>query len=289
MAITGESVTDDDRKYGVDSHQYDGFGSKGVESMSVNTDLLSKSNSIGASFTKPRGTDGDSLKATISGLLENAGIKEVEFKDYGNQSFSIKIPEGPGQSLLNIATALATTVEVDRGTTHYAVLTKEDAQDIVKHELARQNLTLQEAKLMDVSFTTLDNADQRYGAGVKAPTYKDVDLGKYPFGNIDFMREEGVFSKFAGEKSTRVEVRDGMANTIATQLRDAGLEVKRAEGSNTIWISSDVDTVVGAMGKKGILPANVAQEITGAQPPAAAPATPTIAAPSQQAPAAAKL
>ncbi|MDE1151719.1 MAG: hypothetical protein PW788_04200 [Micavibrio sp.] len=287
MAITGESFTDDDRKYGVDSHQYDGFGSKGVESMSVNTDLLSKSTSIGATFTKPRGTDGDSLKATIGGLLENAGIKDVEFKDYGNQSFSIKIPEGPGQTLLNIASALATTVEVDRGTTLYAVLTKEDAQDVIKHELARQNMTLQEAKLMDVSFTTLDKAG--YGAGVQAPTYKDVDLGKYPFGPIDFMREEGVFSKFAGEKSTRVEVRDGLANSVATQLRDAGLEVKRAEGSNTIWISSDVDTVVGAMGKKGILPVNVAQEITGAQPPAAAPATPTIAAPRQQAPAAAKL
>lgn len=278
MAITGESFKDDDRKYGQDSHQYEGFASKAVEGMSVATDLFSKTSSLSVSFAKPRGGDADGLKKNIASLLEHGGIKDVEFNDLGNNStFYIKVPEREGQSLVAVATALAATIDLPRGETLYNVLDKSDAEQILKQELARTNMTLQQAGLVGIGFTAMENTAQRYGDGAETKVFKDVDLGKYPFGAIEALTEDSPFSKFAGERTVRIDVRDGMAGSVLTQLKEAGLDAVRPKDQNFVTVNADTDTVVKAMGKKGLLPDMIVAEVTGTQPPV--PAAPAAAAP----------
>jgi len=279
MAITGESFQDDDRKYGSDNHNYEGFTSKAVSGMSASTDLFTKSNSVSVTFNKPRGSDGDQLKQTINGLMEHAGLKGAEFKDHGNTStFSLTMPEGPGQNLVTLATALAATIDLPRGETLYGVLDKSDAEQIIKHELSRTNMTLQQAGLVGIGFVTLENSAQRYGEGAEAKTFKDVDLGKYPFGPIESLREDAPFSKFAGDRTVRIDVREGMAGAVLNQLKEAGLDASRPKDQSFVTVNADTDTVVKAMGKKGLLPEMIVAEVTAAQPPAPAATAPAVAA-----------
>jgi len=180
MALTQDSYTDEDRKWGEDSTQYSDFSPREkVEGISIGDSLSSKSTTLYASFTKKG--DGDSQIKDIRTLLENAGFEKMEFNNYNGGTFSVKLPQTEGRGIIQFATALATNIEVGRDTV-FGVLDKKDAQQLIELELKRQNLTLQQAGLAAVAVTTMADAAQRYGAGVEPPSYKDVDLKNFPFG-----------------------------------------------------------------------------------------------------------
>ncbi len=288
MAVKGEAIEADDRKYGQDSYCYEGFTSKNVSGMNISTDLYSKSTTLGATFIKPSGTQGDSLKKDIRGLLENAGFVGIEFSDYGNQSFSVSVPQVEGKGMIEMVKALSSTVDIDRDTAYYAVLNAQDAQDVMMEEAKeRLKISLQQAGLMSVSMQTMDNTGgQRYGVGVAAPTYKDVNFGG--IGAIESMREDGFASKFAVEKHTSITASEGMGKIVQEKLEAAGFDVHRQDGSPHMSVSAkpngadaNIDNISNALAGANLIPAMAAQEIKAVQPVAPAAIAPVAPAATQ--------
>ncbi len=285
MAVKCDPIEADDRKYGQDSFIYEGFSSKGVSSLNVSTDLYSKSTTLGATFIKPNGTQGDSLKKEIRGLLEHAGFVGIEFTDYGTQSFSVSMPLVEGKGMVEMARALSKTVDIDRDTTHYAVLNAQDAQQLVIEDLKkRQQLSMLQAGVINVAVTAMDNTGgQRYGIGVQAPSYKDVDLSGLPGSAVESLREDGFVSKFAVEKHTNVKAAEGMGYIVQEKLEAAGFDVQRQENSQHMQVSprkngpaASADNIADALAGASLIPAQAAQDVKSVQAPAA-PAGPAVA------------
>lgn len=285
MAITRESYIEEG-KFGSETHNYDDFASKTVRSMSVVKDNFSQSTGISASFEKPAGTDGTRLKETIEGLLRHAGFKDIEFKDYGTASFSVSVPERPGQGLANFAIALAKTVDIDRHDTHFAVLDPKDAREIVTQELERTGMTPEQAGLVKISTVTLGDYSTQM-RGLKQDTvYVDVDLEDYPLSPILKVSENSRMagSKFSGdqEKYTRVFMKDNN-DTVQVQkaLEDAGLSPKISDDGSRITVDVTADVLSNALARSGMMPDAVASDIGKAVAPApeAPKAAPAAAAP----------
>lgn len=264
-------------KYGFENLSYEGLAGKKMSSVSSTRDYFSKSTQLSASIKGTSEKDMEDAKK----LLEKAGFVDVEIKSHGGaSSFSVSAYEKDGKGLAAFVAALATDHDLGRGETLFALMNKKDAEQIVTEELKRQNLSFQQAGLASVSVMTMDNTGgQRYGVGVQAPSYKDVDLRGYPFGVIDLLREDGFPSKFAVEKHTDISVRDGQGTAVEKQLKDAGFETKRSPDGSRISVNANLDAVAQTLGKSGFLPNMMVQEIKDYQPPApAAPAAPAVSA-----------
>ncbi len=260
MAVSCENYVEEGQ-YGHESRQYGGLASKAVETISASKDNFSGARSIGATCRKPAGSDGAKLKQDIRGLLQHAGFAEVVFNDYGSSStFTVSVEEKEGLGMVRFAAALATPLREDAHNLHAAVLDMRDAEQIVTHELSQSGASFAAAGLLAVRLTVLDQGGTRYGAGVAAPTYKDVDLAGYPFGPIAFMREDGFPSKFAVEKHTRIDVRSN-ATGVQKALEENGLSATRSDDGERVFVKADVDQVAAALAQAGLLPPNMAGEI----------------------------
>lgn len=272
-------------KYGSEMLSYEGFAGGKIQSVGFTRDYFSKSTNISATF---KGTSESDMQ-TVKALLEKAGFENVQIKPPrgGESSFGVSVYQNGDKGLAAFAAALATDHDLGRGETLYRMMDPKDAQKIVTDELTRTGVSMQQAGLMKVSVMSMDNVGgQRYGVGVQAPSYKDVDLGGYPFSAIQFMREDGFVSTFV-EKHTGITVREGMEKAVQEKLEASGFKVDRQEGSSYLSVSAkpngreaNVDNISDALAGASLIPAQAVQEISAVQPQqAAAPAAP--AAPKQ--------
>lgn len=290
MTVKGEEFKDEDRKWGQDNVNYDGFTSKGVEGMGVAIDLFSKSVSMSASFTKPSKEEQlVTLKNNIRELLEQAGFSNVEFSQpMNNASFYVKVAQSADRGMIEFGKALSSRLEGD-GRDVAGPLSPKDAQELALEEAKRLELSLQTAALMRVSLTAMDNTGgQRYGIGVQAPSYKDVDLSGLPGCAVESLREDGFTSKFSVEKHTLIKASEGMGKIVQEKLEAAGFDVHRQEGSPNMSVSAkpngadaNIDNISNALAGANLIPAMAAQEINAVQPVAPAAIAPVAPAATQ--------
>lgn len=287
MAVNYESFSEEG-KFGFISHRYD-EPDLGVNQIASQYDNYTKATILSVSLRKPASVQ------NVRDLLEHAGFKEIEIKDYGTQDFSVLVPQREGQSLAGFVAALATQPEGKINM--FPVIDSRVAAEIIGSEIERTNSSLSAEGLLKVSVKTMDNlGGQRYGVGVAAPSYKDVDLTAYPDSAIQTMREDGVHSKFAIEKFTSITVMNGQQVTVEQQLKAAGFEVsfnrrglQMQVGTKQGGPEASVDNIVSALAHAKTIPEGTAQEIIKARPdeaagPVAAPvaATQKIQAPSMR-------
>ena len=247
-----------------------------------------QSTELKVSLKRPAGGDTSDIRKRLKTLLEAAGV-EPDALTFG-QEYGASAPltatvntTRNGMTLNAFLKALATDVEVDRNDTAYALITKEDACAMMTSNAKERGLGFQESGLMSVSTQTMDNTGgQRYGVGVKAPSYKDVSFND--FGAIESMREDGFVSKFAVEKHTSIKASEGMGKIVQEKLEAAGFDVHRQDGSPHMSVSAkpngteaNIDNISNALAGANMIPAMAAQEINAVQPAAyVAPAAPAV-------------
>ncbi len=266
-----------ENKWGYESRSYYDFADSKIEHIGSVREYFSNSNKLSIGFAA------DKEAAIAKQLLEKAGFKDVRIEEK-----SVSVYEQDGKGLAAFAAALATTHDLGRGQTLFAVLERADAREIIAKEVETDGLSFQQAGLIDISVMTLDNSDgQRYGTGVASQSYKSAYLND--MGPIANIREFDSSSSFIG-RYTQITASDNMGHIVAQKLA-AKFIVERAENSPHMRIKqmpgglpADLSSVAEELAANHLISKRMANEIAGVQP-----AAPVAAAPVPQSPKAAGL
>jgi hypothetical protein len=206
------------------------------------------------------------LKETAKGLLQAAGFKDVYFKDAGSSDFAVSVKAKTTADFIRAVCAMATDAPKGAHDTHFALLDKSIAKDIVDMELARTKLTPTQAGLVDIKTEPMTQERLRAYAMNDQFSYTDVDLSKAAgFFPVVKMQEEGVpataFSKNVFFVSTRLEVTHQTSHDVRQALENVGIKVKQGKDSTILNAAAPVDQVAEVLGKAGLLPQSLADEI----------------------------
>lgn len=286
MTITRETYNEEG-KYGQESHIYEGFSSKALRSMGAVKDNFSQSTTISATFEKPSGTDGATMKEDIRGLLQHAGFKDIEIKDYGTSTFSVSMVQREGQGLMNVVMALSQTIDMGKGETLFAVINLQDARAMVAQELERTGMTPQQAGLVRMDRASMSALDAQLRGLSEAPAYTDVDLAGYPLSPIARISENSRMagSKFGGavaERTTEIYMKDNSASIqVQKTLEDAGLSPRVSPDGTRVTVDVTADVALQHLARSGLLMDSIAADIGRLQnaPQAVSPEPPKLTPP----------
>ncbi len=254
-----------DNKWDLDQHSYAGADGgalgKNVESMTLQSPRAD--NPSGGEINielKAGGRSGDYIKNTARELLAHAGFKDVHFESTHNEGdYRVTLKGVTEKDFLKAATALATDVPDGEHNTHYALLDKAVAGEIVQSELKRLDLSPAAAGLLEVKTDAL-SPERLQLLGMKEPfAYTDASLGAYPLSPVTAMQEDGTpsASQFVANAlfvKTRLHLNDMNPQGVRDALKAANIDFRENRNSHTLSAAAPIDTVAKALGDAGVLP-----------------------------------
>lgn len=215
---------------------------------------------------KRAGLSAEILAETAKGLLDQGGFKQVELQTRdGASSFNLSIANASAGDLLKIVSALATNAPKGRSDTHFALLDKGIAGEIIESELKRLKLSPTAAGLVQINTDTMSLERMKMLGMEKPVSYIDVNLSGYVASPVSSMREDGYpaseFSKNIMYVETFLTLNDQNPAAVRKALQDAHIKISDLKG-NMICAAAPVDLVAGVLSKAGVLPKSVTDEIS---------------------------
>ncbi len=262
-----------DNKWDLDQHSYAGAdgGALGKNVESITLQSPKANNPSGGEINielKANGRSGDYVKTTARELLAHAGFKDVHFESTHNEGdFRVSLKGVTEKDFLKAATALATDLPDGTHNTHYALLDKAVAGEIVQSELKRLDLSPTEAGLLEVKTDAL-SPERLQLLGMKEPfAYTDANLGAYPLSPVTSMQEDGTpsASQFVTNAlfvKTRLHLNDMNPQGVRDALQAANITFKENGNNRTLSAAAPIDTVAKALGDAGVLPRSFADHIS---------------------------
>ena len=208
-------------------------------------------------------------RKTVEGLLKAARFKDsdIEFKLSGSGDFSVTVKAPKAQDSFRILCALASSAPDGRSGTFFAMLDPSIAKEIIDKEMERTKLTPTQAGLVEIKTSPVP-PDRLKAYGMKDSfAYTDVDLSKAAgvFPVISMKEDAYPASTFANNvflvKTNMALTHEGAAD-VKKALTAAGIQYDQSrEDHKYIRVSAPVDQVAEVLGKAGILPKSVTDEI----------------------------
>lgn len=209
-------------------------------------------------------TDNPSAREDAIGLLGAAGF-EVETKAVhgAEQSRRMIIKNVTENDLMRATIALAQTLPKDRHDRYDALLSRDEAGQVVAQELGRLKTTPLQAGLINITRVAM-SADRLREMGISGSMgYMDIDFSGYPIGPVTFMREDGMPVGQGGrtqvEISTRIEGDKQQFEKIRQGLAEAGIKTTENKGGFLV-ANAGADSVALALAKNGMIPAAIGVE-----------------------------
>ena len=197
-------------------------------------------------------------------LLTNAGFNAETKAPRGGEAIRSIIVKNVGETdLMKSVIALAKDVPNGKSDTHYALLSRDEAAQVVAQELDRLKTTPLQAGLININRVPMSAERMRELGVVGAMGYIDIDLSGYPIGPVAYMREDAVpvgkFGTTRMEISTQLELQGIKPEVMQETLAQAGIKSKKVS-DNQLSVSAGADSISRTLAEKGMIPAAIGVE-----------------------------
>lgn len=252
--------TEAEAKFQPDSHLFepardDAWGKTPLRAIQHITEQITKTHASEEVALELLNAD-DKVMTRLQALLQSGGVNihALKVDTYGAHSY-VKIPNASQDDMINIASALASTVDAPDRTTHYPLLPRDALNEIA--DIASANMKI--SSLVTLRTIEMDPARAAaYGVDSVPERYVDVDMRAYSASPVSVIREDSQYAQINGQAGfapkSSLAVDPDKIPQLKAAFKKAGISCE-VQGAVMNAEASSKD-VVRALDQSGMIPSH---------------------------------